>query len=208
MLEEGPVNERDQRSHAWQIVLKWLRTGDNILFVSGNPGSGKSTLMKFLIQHERTREELAIWSGVNTMILCVFYFWNSGSPKQRTLSGLYRSLLFQSLSQRPELLEHVFSLQLKRMRSFTGDLTMEEIQGFDDDQIEESLNLLLNRASQGGYRLCFFIDGLDECEGNRLKHEELALKLQSWTVSGTIKLCVSSRPYSEFIEPLSIPENR
>lgn len=207
MLEDGTVQCQDERSRAWHAFVGWLRSGDNIFFISGNPGSGKSTLMKFLSQHERTKEELAVWAGANTLIFGVFYFWNSGSPTQRTLSGFYRSILFQSLSQRPELLEQVFPLTIRRMRASPGNMIMEEIQGIDEEQIEEAFNLLLDRTSQGGYRLCFFIDGLDECEGNRLKHEELTLKLQRWTVSGTIKLCVSSRPYSEFVGPLSIPEN-
>lgn len=208
ILEDGPVNQNDQRLHAWQIFLNWLRTGDNILHVSGNPGSGKSTLMKFLIQHDRTKRELMVWAGANTLVFCVFYFWNSGSEAQRTLSGLYRSLLFQSLSQCPELIKEVFPRQFRKMRAFTGDTMVEEIQSFDEDHIKEAFNLFLDRACQGGFRLCFFIDGLDECEGNRLQHENLVLMLQRWTDSGAIKLCVSSRPYSEFIEPLDIPENQ
>lgn len=207
-LEDGPVNKGDRRSHTWQIFLKWLRVGDNILQVSGNPGSGKSTLMKFLFQHHRTKRELTFWAGGKKLICCVFYFWNSGSEAQRTLSGLYRSLLFQSLSQCPELIREVFPLQSRRIRDFTGDAMVEEVQSFDEDHIEDAFNLLLDRAYHGGYRLCFFIDGLDECEGNRLQHENLVLMLQSWTGSGVIKLCVSSRPYSEFTEPLNIPETR
>lgn len=208
ILEDGPVNRKDQRTHAWHIFLKWLRVGDNILHVSGNPGSGKSTLVKFLVQHDRTKEELRVWAGANTLVFCVFYFWNTGSEAQRSLSGLYRSLLFQSLSQCPELIREVFPLQFRRMSAFTEDTKVEELQSFGEDHIKEAFNLLLDRACQRGYRLCFFIDGLDECEGNRLRHEELALMLQSWTGSGSIKLCVSSRPYPEFIEPLDITDNQ
>lgn len=207
-LEDGPVKRWDKRSHAWGIFLKWLRVGDNILHVSGNPGSGKSTLMKFLAQHDRTKEELMVWAGANTLVFCVFYFWNSGSEAQRTLSGLYRSLLFQSLSQCPDLIKEVFPLQFRKMSAVAGNKMLEEIQGFGEDQVKEAFDLLLDRACQSGYRLCFFIDGLDECEGNRLQHESFVLMLQTWTASHAIKLCVSSRPYSEFTEPLSIPQNR
>lgn len=206
-VEDGPVNEKDQRRYSWQVFLEWLRTGDKILHVSGNPGSGKSTLMKFLSQHERTRQELQAWAGVDTLIFCVFYFWNPGSQMQRTLSGLYRSLLFQALTQCPELAEVVFPVQVRTMRASFGDMMVEKTQNFGEYHIEEAFKLLLKRASSGGYRLCFFIDGLDECEGNRLQHEGLTNMLQNWVSPDAIKICLSSRPYSEFLQPLDIPGN-
>lgn len=207
-VEDGPLNERDQRGLAWNLFLEWLRTGDKILHVSGNPGSGKSTLMKFLGQHERTQEELKVWATPKTLIFCVFYFWNPGSMAQRSLPGLYRSLLFQTLSQCPDLAEQVFPEQFSKMKTFTGDATVERIQGFDETHIEEAFELLLSRATPDKYRLCFFIDGLDECEGSLLEHEQLAKMLQSWVTSGAVKLCVSSRPYPEFIRTLALPWDR
>jgi len=44
--------------------LGWLSSPDGGIFhIAGKPGSGKSTLMKFLFDHERTREELTNWAG-------------------------------------------------------------------------------------------------------------------------------------------------
>ena len=43
--------------------LPWLSSGNGIFHVSGKPGSGKSTLMKFLYDHPRTKEELEKWAG-------------------------------------------------------------------------------------------------------------------------------------------------
>lgn len=207
-VEDVLFNEQDQRGLAWSIFLDWLRAGDKIFHVSGNPGSGKSTLMKFLSQHERTKEELKVWATTNTLIFCVFYFWNPGSAAQRSLTGLYRSLLFQTLSQCPDLAEQVFPVQFSKMKTFAGDTTVERIQGFDETHIEEAFKLLLGRATPDKYRFCFFIDGLDECEGSLLEHEQLAKMLKSWVTSGAVKLCVSSRPYSEFARTLALPGNR
>lgn len=206
-VEDGPFSKGDQRGHAWNLFLSWLRAGEKILHVSGNPGSGKSTLMKFLSQHERTKEELKFWATTKTLIFCVFYFWNPGTMAQRNLTGLYRSLLFQALSQCPELTEPVFPVQFRRMKRSYEDRLVEKIQGFDENHIEEAFKLLLSRATPDKYRLCFFIDGLDECEGNSLEHEKLTKMLQSWTSSGSVKLCISSRPYPEFIGPLALPED-
>ena len=181
-----------------------------ILHISGNPGSGKTTLMKFLSQHERTRQELQAWAGTDTLICCVFYFWKPGSRMhmQRTLTGLYRSLLFQALSQCPELTEEVFPVQFRMMKASIGDMMVEKIQSFDEGHIEEAFKFFMSRVSSCGYRLCLFIEGLDECKGNRLQHEDLANMLQAWVTRGAIKMCVSSRPYSEFLQPLNLPGNR
>lgn len=207
-LEDGPLNKGDKRGLAWNLFLEWLRTGDKILHVSGNPGSGKSTLMKFLSQHERTKEELKFWATAKSLVFCVFYFWNSGSIAQRSLPGLYRSLLFQSLSQCPDLTEQIFPVQFRKMKTFTGDTMVERIRDFDENRIEEAFKLLLSRATPDKYRLCFFIDGLDECEGGILEHEQLAKMLQSWVIPGAVKLCVSSRPYPEFTRTFALPTDR
>ncbi|KAH6647760.1 hypothetical protein BKA67DRAFT_694764 [Truncatella angustata] len=46
-----------------QSFVKWLATGSGTYHISGKLGSGKSTLMKFLRDHKRTREELQKWAG-------------------------------------------------------------------------------------------------------------------------------------------------
>jgi Cdc6-like AAA superfamily ATPase len=46
-----------------ESFLSWLSSGNGIFHVSGKPGSGKSTLMKFLCDHPRTQEELQEWAG-------------------------------------------------------------------------------------------------------------------------------------------------
>lgn len=178
----------------------WLATGQDVLHVSGKAGSGKSTLMKFIAQHERTREELKAWAGTKRLIFCQFYFWAAGTESQQSMPGLYRSLLFQTLSECPELIEKVFCTQVDRMRrsGARADPTVERVQGFDDAQIQAAFELLLKQAHDADYRMCFLLDGLDEFKGKPLEHEDLALKLKSWTLDGSVKLLVSSRPWPEF----------
>src|SRR3569833_273024 len=45
-------------------LLDWLSTGTGIFHISGKLGSGKSTLMKFLCEHESTRNRLEQWAGL------------------------------------------------------------------------------------------------------------------------------------------------
>lgn len=41
--------------------LSWLRFGKGVFWISGKPGSGKSTLMKYLYNHKATKETLKSW---------------------------------------------------------------------------------------------------------------------------------------------------
>jgi ABC-type glutathione transport system ATPase component len=48
-----------------KVYMDWLATGGGVFHVSGKLGSGKSTLMKFLLKHPRTKSELLEWSGTD-----------------------------------------------------------------------------------------------------------------------------------------------
>jgi hypothetical protein len=69
--DKGQVCKRSQqlmtedttRRHARELFINWLSSGDGIFHISGKLGSGKSTLMKFLHNHRRTKTELKKWAG-------------------------------------------------------------------------------------------------------------------------------------------------
>ena len=56
-------SDAELRDEISQSVIEWLSSGSDIYHISGKLGSGKSTLMKFLCNHERTRVELQKWAG-------------------------------------------------------------------------------------------------------------------------------------------------
>lgn len=60
-------------------LLKWLEHGSGVFWVSGKPGSGKSTFMKFVADHQRTVEALSRWAHPRRVIISSCYFWSSGS---------------------------------------------------------------------------------------------------------------------------------
>lgn len=156
--------------------------------------------MKFIGSHERTRRELETWAGTKTLVFGQFYFWNPGSPAQRTLPGLYRSLLFQAVAQCPDLIEDIFPSQANRMASsaYQDDPAVERFQAFGDEHVRQAFDRLLQKTQSSSHRFCFLIDGLDEFEGKRLEHEDLAAKLKGWAAGEDVKLLVSSRPWQEF----------
>ncbi|KAL1984132.1 hypothetical protein VTN96DRAFT_9437 [Rasamsonia emersonii] len=70
-------------------------------------------------------------------------------------------------------------------------------------EIKAAFNRLIGKQTFPKHRFCFFIDGLDEYEGESVEHWELARDLQNWANSGDIKICVSSRPHTAFLSTFS-----
>lgn len=197
-----PAGERSSyRAKTRDNFIRWLRSGSNVLHISGNPGAGKSTLMKFISGNPRAQKELRAWAGSRQLVFGQFYFWHSGTEAQRTLPGMLRSLLFQALGQFPELIGHVFPRQWEQMKTnpFKSDPAVEKFQNFGSSQMKEAFDNFRETLNSSEYRVCFLIDGLDELKGRDLDHEKLASELNAWTASGIIKLLVSSRPWRPFL---------
>jgi hypothetical protein len=198
--EELSQIEREMRKRTRDTFLTWLKSGGQIYHISGKAGSGKSTLMKFLCQHSRVQQELDSWAGDKKLVFAHFFFWNSGDKLQMSLEGLYRAILFETLKQYPELIPEIFPDQ--------WDVLESEEAGFESTlfrfpKIKAVFNTLIGKRTFPKHRFCFFIDGLDEYEGDSLDHWKLAESLQNWADSEDIKVCVSSRPHTEFLDTFS-----
>ena len=195
----------NSRVEASKSFRRWLREGQDILHISGNAGAGKSTLMKFIASHDTTTKELKKWAGAKTLVKAEFYFYSSGTILQRTLAGLYRSLLFEVLRHCPGLMAEVFPRQWKCFETSAGDRTAESMH-FGDEDIKAAFENLVG-VEHENYKFLFFIDGLDEYQGTQQEHYELAHRLMHWTESKDIKICTSSRPYTEYLELFRYPQN-
>jgi hypothetical protein len=97
---------RDPRSEdmPWDNFAEWLQHGDNLYWITGKPGSGKSTLMKYLFCNIRSIDHLRRWSNGEELVVAGFFLWNSGGDLQKTQNGLLRSLLHQCLARHRELI--------------------------------------------------------------------------------------------------------
>ena len=60
------VEESGPDHVARESFVRWLSSGTGIFHIAGKLGSGKSTLMKFLCDHDRTKAELQKWAGIWT----------------------------------------------------------------------------------------------------------------------------------------------
>ncbi|KAK4207346.1 NACHT nucleoside triphosphatase [Rhypophila decipiens] len=171
----------------------WLQNPDSraIFWVRGKPGSGKSTLMKFLCNESRTVEHLREWAGEqNPLVIAKHFFWSAGASLQKSLEGLVHSLLFDILRQCPDHLR----VAERRFYHRVNDAETLIVETLRPGALWEMLQDLIRENPTT--RICFFIDGLDEFQdesGIIVHFVEVLARHQN------TKVCVSSRPWAEFI---------
>ncbi|KAB2099110.1 hypothetical protein AG0111_0g12616 [Alternaria gaisen] len=182
--------------------VQWLHSDKNLYWISGRPGSGKSTLMKFLCHHQRTMEHLATWAANHEVIIAEYFFWNAGkNDLQKSQEGLLRSLLYQILRQCPDYIRIAFP----GVWQCYNPTSTEFPENFDisiDTEIPHTVAELLdaltrvcNLHTRSEKRLCFFIDGLDEYVGDSRDVIQLVGVMRDLK---NVKICVSSRQWNEF----------
>ena len=203
MLEDDTDTEMlPHMSAASAAFNSWLGEGEGVFHISGNAGSGKSTLMKFLAHHPRTKEKLVEWAGDKKLLFSNFYFWNSGTAMQTSLEGLYRSILLEVSRQCPDILPQLFPEEWAVLHSPLGS-TLPDSAIFHSDTVTNAFKRLLDLDGHPSHRMCFFIDGLDEYTGEDVDYTDLARTLLAWGSKSHVKLCVSARPYAEFLTTFS-----
>jgi hypothetical protein len=171
--------------------MEWMRSGSGIYWISGKAGSGKSTLMKYLWRHRDTTKLLQTWAGSSKLVVAIYYLWNAGNALQKSQQGLLRSLLFHTLREFPELIPSVCSsrwLATDLYGAFPNPWTLQELS-------DTCRRLSLQTITP--LKVCFFVDGLDEYDG---EHREIVHIVETMASSASIKLCVSSRPWNIFVE--------
>jgi len=183
---------------SWSNFSHWLRAGEGIYWVSGKAGSGKSTLMRYVFENAETRKQLQVWAGAHHLESHRFFFWNGGSSEQRSQWGLLRSLLYQALYKRPDLVRDIFpdeiaanSAHLARKEDEKWNWTLPILKRAFQRWVDLALKLSIN--------LCIFLDGLDEYVGDHDNIVDFFKSLSSLHPS-RIKLCISSRPWIVFDE--------
>ncbi|KAK0748990.1 hypothetical protein B0T18DRAFT_96185 [Schizothecium vesticola] len=201
---DNSSKQLESNRHLLQPFRDWLEDGDGIFHISGKPGTGKSTLMKFLCQHKKTLESLERWSGTKELVLGHFFFWNRGSAMQKSLVGLIRALMYHVVIQRPDIILELFPDLWDPARFEPwGNTRPERIE--NEDVVRAFQQLIASEEISNGYKFCFFIDGLDEFDEETKTHTNLLSTLLDWVKpSRCLKLCVSSRELPVFQARLNI----
>ena len=63
---------------------KWLQFGNEIYWISGKAGSGKSVLMNYISNEKYTQETLQSWAGDTRLKIARHFFWNAGASMQKS----------------------------------------------------------------------------------------------------------------------------
>src|ERR1700722_12814349 len=88
----------------------WISACQGLLWIKGKPGAGKSTLLKYVLQHSSLSKPV---SQARCLVVS-FFFHGRGTNLQKTPLGLFRSLLYQLLSQVPSALTEVVQIFNKK----------------------------------------------------------------------------------------------
>ncbi len=146
-----------------------------MLWVSADPGCGKSVLARYLVDNILPTRDV-------TRTTCYFFF-KDDFDDQKTLEGALCCILHQLFIQRPALLSD----------EILGDF-IEEKQLFTFNRLWDMLIKAANHHDDHGEIICI-LDALDECERPTPLAVALTRLYSKGKRASTLKFLVTSRPY-------------
>ena len=185
----------DQWTCRWDSFVQWLKEGSGIYWINGKAGSGKSTLMNYICQDDRTTDLLRTWSGTQGVFTPKFFFWNAGTTLEKSSEGLLRSLLYQFLQRFPSLAPHSCQNQPALGAADESEQECEQIAAWTERRLHATFDKVICQA-QEICRICIFIDGLDETS----EEPDAAIAVIKKLQSANTKICLSSRPDRSYID--------
>jgi hypothetical protein len=153
--------------------------------------------MRYLSEHRETRRSLQEWAGDKQVAIAGFYFWVSGSEDQRSRVGLLRSLLHQLLSLYPGSIPEAFPRLWQRLCGMTSKERIAMGLKWTGPELTSGFLRLLDTALSH-VKVCFFVDGLDELDGDHESMVRFFRDLSTGRHTSQVKLCLSSRPWQVF----------
>lgn len=170
----------------WDCFTDWLESKQNPCppyWISGKPGSGKTTLVKYLLKEPETKAHLDIWAQ-NPCIVSHF-IWKLGmTPSQKNVKGVLCSVIYQLLQRDPGALESAYDRQESPHPAHESDWSVESLE-----------NLLESIIQDYPRSICLFLDGVDEIHPPEQIGDLLNMTNALTRKHPTkLKLCIASRP--------------
>ncbi|PMD63252.1 uncharacterized protein K444DRAFT_500500, partial [Hyaloscypha bicolor E] len=170
---------------------QWTLQNRGLLWIKGNPGTGKSTIMKYVLQ-KMSHNKPAVQSK---LVILSFFFHGRGSTLQHTPLGFYRSILHQILAHVPSELSDLVTdfrknCEVKGKPGEKWDWHEVELRAFLRSSIPKILEY---------YSIRIFVDALDE--SGETAAVELVKEFQNLiqrypNTSGSVfSICFSCRRY-------------
>ncbi|KAF6802152.1 ankyrin domain protein, partial [Colletotrichum musicola] len=166
----------------------------DVLWLHGNPGTGKSTMSIFLA------EALSENFSKATNKTLAYFFCDSGYDTRKTATSLVRGLLLQLVQQHPQLVEHVLPKYVERGSH-----------AFDSFDAVWAMFMKACADTATGRKYCV-VDALDECTQDEqitlLKQIKETFRRDRSGGGLNVSLLITSRSYSEIRERLQVFPNR
>ncbi|KAK7408953.1 hypothetical protein QQX98_008897 [Neonectria punicea] len=197
---QNELSNTDGKILGWPSFPEWLQAkDDSIYWITGKPGSGKSTLMKYIFENPRLEDHLQDYAGDLPLMLAGFFFWNPGSEMEKSQEGLLRTLLHQVLRERPDLIPIVAPRRWALFGLLDSDVSPP---GWTWRELKESFDTLCHYHRME-FSLVVFIDGLDEFSEAEKSPGTLINWIEDIITHHHVKVCVSSRPWNVFSDAFS-----
>jgi ankyrin repeat protein len=210
-VDGSSIPENECGTHSWlEESPQWKEwtKGDDILWITGAQGLGKTHLAKFIIKSLHRDMGLSAAaalkrrpSGYETLTpdpshLVLSYFCDARRPSTHEHIEILKSLLHQILSQDCSLFKYIYGLTSIFPRPDQGTFA----------QFRQGLAMILNAKSREGGVVDIIIDAIDECD----KQSRLDIYgfLTSLEVNPKVKVILTCRPELDIPRSLAIRLDR
>nr|AFB35598.1 NACHT-ANK domain protein transcript variant 5 [Tuber melanosporum] len=164
----------------------WLgKKSSGLLWLSGDPGCGKSVIASFLINHLK----------IHTNAVVCYFFFKDDSEEQRSATFALCAILHQLFVQRISL------------GAFAREAFQAKGKGFTQE-VNTLWNILVKAVAEGGRgEVICVVDALDECEERTLDQfvRRVVGLSRSQTSDFPLKFLVTGRPYHKIERELGSP---
>lgn len=207
------MQEVDTVRHYSKDTFEWLFTDevpfsrwlcddsgefDPIFWITGKPGSGKSTLMRFALEDRRTMMLQPSNSAGQPM--AYFFHLRGKSLVQKSLRGLFMELLYQLLESYPHSFELIRPIVLR----------LKVKQEWDVRSLSEAMSQIPHvPPARPGFRdrITLFVDALDENQNQDDNSTMLGIfdslidtyrRIRNKPGAPVLKICLASRSWPIF----------
>ncbi|KAL2212316.1 hypothetical protein CC79DRAFT_1364594 [Sarocladium strictum] len=156
---------------------QWRRSSSSLLWIKGNPGAGKSTMMKYAVKNVKRKP--------GEHVVSHFFNARGAGELEKSAEGLYRALLVQLLRDLPpDRFSESKSLREAAEESAEKKWPLPELL----ELLQEVLKLLAQDP------VTIFLDALDECNEQQLQDMvDCLCDLLEARSSTQLRICFASR---------------
>ncbi|KAM0551371.1 hypothetical protein ACHAPJ_008480 [Fusarium lateritium] len=166
----------------------WMNKPRGLFWIKGNPGTGKSVLMKFAADMMSRRK-----SGE---LIVSFFIHGRGITLQKSPLGLFRALLNSMLRSFPAYLTELTG-RFKDREERYGSYERSNGWRWTEKELETVMSQVLSKGTKS-QPVVIFVDALDECGADEAKRlfiyfQNIMNDVES--EEALVKICFSSRHY-------------